>query len=522
MSKKIYIIFIMLLCLLFLFLNNKVMARDDSYEQYDIFSEEDYDYDYDSIVGIYKEGGSFESESINMLVFWLINLKEEASNNRDSEHDEIVQKVEECAKKITNNSTEIRMGPIKIKNIYEIVFKEECTELSNGIIKNWIDGLLYARVNRKEYTDNGGISYSAEWNEKYQPILEDLEKEKNRRKTDNLWDVEDGWSIYIFGKIKEYDGDGIIQWYGDRALWSTEIPGLYYEAIIEVYEKYIVGEGKKYEDFISESNGDALSAISFMWLAEFNARDDGNGTVHSRHEEIKNVLKTALKNKMNQIYAEGTFDRINIAEYYKILFRRDAGQIRDDILNEWIEVLEEEEEEFCRENIPPTEEGLEAAPQSERIANWNKSFKPILQELISEKNRRLGSNGSGGSNGGGGSSTGAAGIDTYSITQSGTGTSGIDSIIQGADAFLDRGTKTTLNTDSIKSVSDSIFNIFVAVGTVIVVIVGAILGIQYIMGSVEEKAKVQESLIPFIIGSVVIFGAFGIWKVTVLLLSGLS
>ena len=33
------------------------------------------------------------------------------------------------------------------------------------------------------------------------------------------------------------------------------------------------------------------------------------------------------------------------------------------------------------------------------------------------------------------------------------------------------------------------------------------------LGSIEEKAQVKEALIPFIIGCIVVFGAFGIWKI---------
>ena len=90
-----------------------------------------------------------------------------------------------------------------------------------------------------------------------------------------------------------------------------------------------------------------------------------------------------------------------------------------------------------------------------------------------------------------------------------------DDIIKGADSFLNNATSSTLKDDSIKSTSDMIFNAFSIVGTVIVVLVGAILGIQFIMGSTEEKAKVKETLIPYIIGSVVIFGAFGIWSIAI-------
>lgn len=89
-----------------------------------------------------------------------------------------------------------------------------------------------------------------------------------------------------------------------------------------------------------------------------------------------------------------------------------------------------------------------------------------------------------------------------------------DSVIDAGDSFIKEGKKTTqaIQDSQIKTVSDQIYNILLAVGTVIAVIVGAILGIQFMVGSMDEKAKVKESLIPFVIGCIIIFGAFGIWK----------
>lgn len=96
-----------------------------------------------------------------------------------------------------------------------------------------------------------------------------------------------------------------------------------------------------------------------------------------------------------------------------------------------------------------------------------------------------------------------------------------DSIMQGADDFLGKGTVDILDETAIKNTSDIIFNVFSIVGTVIVVVIGAILGIQFIMGSTEEKAKVKETLIPYIIGSVVIFGAVGIWSLAINVFNGI-
>ena len=92
----------------------------------------------------------------------------------------------------------------------------------------------------------------------------------------------------------------------------------------------------------------------------------------------------------------------------------------------------------------------------------------------------------------------------------------ISNIIQGADGFITNGSSSDMIAgDKIKNLSDIIYNVLLILGTVIAVIIGAILGIQFITGSVEQKAKVKDSLIPFVIGCVVIFGAFGIWKLVV-------
>ena len=44
---------------------------------------------------------------------------------------------------------------------------------------------------------------------------------------------------------------------------------------------------------------------------------------------------------------------------------------------------------------------------------------------------------------------------------------------------------------------------------------GAVLGFQFILGSVEGKAKVSEALMPYIVGCIIVFGAFTIWKIAI-------
>lgn len=89
-----------------------------------------------------------------------------------------------------------------------------------------------------------------------------------------------------------------------------------------------------------------------------------------------------------------------------------------------------------------------------------------------------------------------------------------DNIIGGADNFVNSGKGSTdgINETKMKEGSSLLYNVLLTIGICVAIIIGAILGIQFMVGSVEQKAKVKDSLIPFVVGCVIIFGAFGIWR----------
>lgn len=62
-----------------------------------------------------------------------------------------------------------------------------------------------------------------------------------------------------------------------------------------------------------------------------------------------------------------------------------------------------------------------------------------------------------------------------------------------------------VDTTEIKNFGNKIFNILQAVGAVLSVIILGILGIKYMMGSAEEKADYKKSMIPYVVGAVLIF-----------------
>lgn len=96
-------------------------------------------------------------------------------------------------------------------------------------------------------------------------------------------------------------------------------------------------------------------------------------------------------------------------------------------------------------------------------------------------------------------------------------------MVTDADDFIGIGNKgsTVINKGDIKAVSDSIYNILLIIATVLAVGIISILGIKYMIGSAEGKAEVKDSLIPFIVGCIVVFGSFTIWKVVILMTNNL-
>lgn len=97
----------------------------------------------------------------------------------------------------------------------------------------------------------------------------------------------------------------------------------------------------------------------------------------------------------------------------------------------------------------------------------------------------------------------------------------VEDIKGGVSNFMQAGQSQNnpLNQEGLQNVSDVVYNVLLAVGIIAAVIVGLIIGIKYMMGSVAQKAETKELLAPYIVGCVIIFGAFAIWKIIVELLN---
>lgn len=78
------------------------------------------------------------------------------------------------------------------------------------------------------------------------------------------------------------------------------------------------------------------------------------------------------------------------------------------------------------------------------------------------------------------------------------------------DLLKDLTGESSVETGNITNLGNSIIAVVRIVGVVVAVVILLILGIKYMMGSAEEKADYKKSMIPYIVGAVLIFASTAI------------
>lgn len=96
----------------------------------------------------------------------------------------------------------------------------------------------------------------------------------------------------------------------------------------------------------------------------------------------------------------------------------------------------------------------------------------------------------------------------------------LEDMVNDADSFVNTGTA-QYNQESMQNFSKTIYNIMFTIGIFAAVIVGGVIGIRLMISSASEKAEAKKLLVPYVVGCVVVFGGFGIWKLVVTILQGI-
>lgn len=81
------------------------------------------------------------------------------------------------------------------------------------------------------------------------------------------------------------------------------------------------------------------------------------------------------------------------------------------------------------------------------------------------------------------------------------------------DPSVYNGEGASADTSKIDTFGQNIISIISTIGSIASVIVLIVLGIKYMMGSAEEKAEYKKTLLPYVIGAILVFAASAIASV---------
>ena len=88
----------------------------------------------------------------------------------------------------------------------------------------------------------------------------------------------------------------------------------------------------------------------------------------------------------------------------------------------------------------------------------------------------------------------------------------ISNFIYAVDPTSYSGTTTFSGSQKITTVGNKIIGAIQLIGTIVAVAILVVLGIKYMMGSAEEKAEYKKTMVPYVIGAIIVFAASNIAK----------
>ncbi len=80
-------------------------------------------------------------------------------------------------------------------------------------------------------------------------------------------------------------------------------------------------------------------------------------------------------------------------------------------------------------------------------------------------------------------------------------------VFAATDPSVYDGSGATIDTTKVDSFGQNIISVITTVGSLASVIVLVVLGIKYMMGSAEEKAEYKKTLMPYVLGAMLVFAA---------------
>lgn len=89
------------------------------------------------------------------------------------------------------------------------------------------------------------------------------------------------------------------------------------------------------------------------------------------------------------------------------------------------------------------------------------------------------------------------------------------------DSYKPSSTTTASGADKVAAIANSIIGPLRIVGNVVSVISLIVIGIKYMIGSVEEKAEYKQTMLPYLIGALMLFAITNLLSILATIVGGL-
>ena len=206
--------------------------------------------------------------------------------------------------------------------------------------------------------------------------------------------------------------------------------------------------------------------------------------IQAQKDKEENEKKTTEEKKKE----DEKLKKYDIKEIYKYLTDHGAENISEDVKKQWEKTIKESKE--SEEYKQQVKDALDGKTIEEIRKDAEASDTAIYKQPELNKNNK-------------------------------NPASNLSDLISDADSFERAGKDLQYKEENLQQVSTSMYNILLLLAVAIALIVGVIVGIKYMVGSVEEKANYKAMLIPYVAGCVVVFGSFGIWKLVITILENI-
>lgn len=99
----------------------------------------------------------------------------------------------------------------------------------------------------------------------------------------------------------------------------------------------------------------------------------------------------------------------------------------------------------------------------------------------------------------------------------------MDEIHNQANQFTDTGKQNAaIDVNQIASIIKPLASILLGIGSVVLVVVTAVMGVKYMAATPDGRAKLKTQLIGIAISAIVLFGAYGIWEIAYTIMTELT